>query len=1060
MDKFERIRNFKKNNPQFKNKNVYLCESVDRDGNVVDVKYGVNIITNYGMKIFQTSGVHGTGSIFRSVRCFLGKGASTPGYGNDDEHELNKRITELAYKAADKTWPVATFQVSSIQTTPPFDAFTYDSSSKVLSTTQPAWRFFWDYTEGGDSTYSIYEIGLSNSSNEKTICLHALIYDETGHTTSITKDINTRLYITVYITYGVSFAKVPNLYNSGVYVYANPLVGGSALSASDTRSLYIMNVTRSVCEKQNTSESDPSLTNWYLGYPDPLNYHSSSGSSDKQRVDSQYRLEVSRDPRNCFFWEQPSAYCGGFAITSGDTWASSAVDTLCNMCNNVSNSGMCMLSYERYDTPETLETFYATIKASNRFLSIANTSEAYDSSLVNDDRSIDLSDNFGLCDRYAPSDYIPQSSLGYFNTQKWVGGAHLPCSNFDITELNMYNHLTKDYDISVSFTSSGSFEYNDIIPCTKYCTMYVTLDGVNKWVYVFIFPRNFGNITAFNNTGIELHATDEYWDSSTYEKILDLSNVPVSLQTKRYYIITTGNPVQLKPVFSNWANRHKIVLNGRVPFEFPQALEPVEYRNGDDSTNANCGCQPIVSQSHGFFVSPDKIIYLDTDASGVNDVANAVSYPIAIGAGNDGTGTAYPGKLSRARRYLTTNADKLVIFNGYYGYWDGQLRYDTYTNAKKHFVIYTITDKNTTPTAVEYDLSFQSTIGNNTIYPTYSWSSNGFLVAQLREGSANEASIVDVYGNQSSNNEPILYSIQNAKYCFALNLSNNCVYYSETESSGTTYIFKIYNMKDRQVVDTITIDDSVSYVVEGIYGWREFVYIQVKQGNNHYTYFYNTDNKRMQKLATGMYSDKAIRTDMYSWAGMTSINDCFVWCSGNRNANDKTIVITANNPTEISYLYDVDKVDQTCSNYSYYPCISTCNNGKQLLLTFITNCGYTAVADLGWFLDNGPIQHSTCCYHNSTSYAYDRLYVNATGSSYADYAGSVFPFNNGIITISGKAGSDSKSNRMWWQPIETKLPLHMVGTTYSVTAYNNPVNIQGKSGLISWTNNIADYPGE
>ena len=61
---FEGVKNFKKNNPQFKHDNIYVCQSVDMDGNIVDTKYGANIVTDYGLNRMMVDGHSFYGSLY------------------------------------------------------------------------------------------------------------------------------------------------------------------------------------------------------------------------------------------------------------------------------------------------------------------------------------------------------------------------------------------------------------------------------------------------------------------------------------------------------------------------------------------------------------------------------------------------------------------------------------------------------------------------------------------------------------------------------------------------------------------------------------------------------------------------------------------------------------------------------------------------------------------------------------------------------------------------------------------------------------------------------------
>ena len=48
MEKYPQIlEDFRKKHPNMNTENLYLCESIDMNGNVIDTKIGVNLLTNY-----------------------------------------------------------------------------------------------------------------------------------------------------------------------------------------------------------------------------------------------------------------------------------------------------------------------------------------------------------------------------------------------------------------------------------------------------------------------------------------------------------------------------------------------------------------------------------------------------------------------------------------------------------------------------------------------------------------------------------------------------------------------------------------------------------------------------------------------------------------------------------------------------------------------------------------------------------------------------------------------------------------------------------------------------
>ena len=70
----EILEQFMKNNPGMNQESLYLCESVDMDGNVIDTKIGVNLLTNYGLSDHFVNGL----ARQDTMKIWLGSGQSAP----------------------------------------------------------------------------------------------------------------------------------------------------------------------------------------------------------------------------------------------------------------------------------------------------------------------------------------------------------------------------------------------------------------------------------------------------------------------------------------------------------------------------------------------------------------------------------------------------------------------------------------------------------------------------------------------------------------------------------------------------------------------------------------------------------------------------------------------------------------------------------------------------------------------------------------------------------------------------------------------------------------------
>lgn len=95
------IMGFYYNNPEmFKDgmHNLYLFQSIDRDGNVVEEKYGTNVLTDLGFQQYYSI----RNSYETSVYCFLGDGDGEP--STSDTTLFHQTITTVGTWNNDKRY--------------------------------------------------------------------------------------------------------------------------------------------------------------------------------------------------------------------------------------------------------------------------------------------------------------------------------------------------------------------------------------------------------------------------------------------------------------------------------------------------------------------------------------------------------------------------------------------------------------------------------------------------------------------------------------------------------------------------------------------------------------------------------------------------------------------------------------------------------------------------------------------------------------------------------------------------------------------------------------------
>lgn len=988
---------FIKNNPNMKHESLYLCESVDMDGNVIDTKVGVNLLTNYGLSDHFASGNRRDSEWY----IWLGSGQTEP---DPASSTLTSYISNLGKGSGYTYWDSSSYPPS------------YDRDTKLWSVRKQISQMYWDYTAGSNGEYEIWEIGVGQT--RTTLRTHALIYDEEGNQTCIVKRPNTRLYITSFWTGSIDMSDIPKLYNEGVYILMDPTI---AVPDYGYKTMYWCPMARGVMyTKNNKVASDYAEMNEFR-----WNTHSDTNvvTGDPREV----HYESGPSSSNTKFWEDNYWYLSGWYVGT-TSWVNRY------QSEATAAGSFAMMFREQQETPEELETYWAYTNDS--FTSIGKSPSTYTGNECDNWQLLRLDSLFGV----GHQNYID----GPYPINWSYPRGMLPCVNFDITELNLYNYITKQWDVQIPYKNEPDqiYDYNWYY---LYKKLFVNYKGTSQNVYVFVnmFPHDsdgkpISRITSFDNTNMTIAATDEYWDISTYEEIPNLKSVPSELQQKRYYVIVAGTVAALSPQTSREDFHVHELRPTRPPFELTHDTTGIipripnfdsegnfsyrphindKYFGEDYNGYYTVGSMPLVSNEKGFFCINWMLIFADSEW-------NIKQYDLLID-------DKYPG--CKFRRYMTRNGDKLLWFStrtcstivdGKVG--SGVTR--SYAIAANNLSIWTITDSDTMPTREDLVLTWSDTsvVNDNTAWHLYSWSDLGYLVVAKRR-TETEFIWVDVYGENGAE----MHLVTDAKHARAIERTTLCAYQDTNLSMDTTYVFQIYDMSEQKIVDTVTIDDGVMYTIHGLYGYNDHLYVRVTSSDSvDYTYYYNFETKSLERL-TFAYSF------MYSTYPY--------WCC-KTTATEKCMILTYSNGSNAeTYFFDGtdshalfgDNVDIRAKSGKCFPCVNTVNDGKQFLLTlsgrYDTN--YTSnVLDLGLILDSPNRQ--------VTNVPYD--YYGTKEIYYTDWdiSGPLIPYNNGIIKVVSSSFSyfsDGKSGRIWWFPLEMCMPMHMKGTTLTLNSYNQPV---------------------
>lgn len=1015
----EEILTFIRNNPNVKHDNLYLCESVDMDGNVIDTKIGVNMMTNYCL---TDHFINGNKRITTSngVYLWLGSGQSPI---DPSVSQLESYISNLGTKTG----------VTAYSDEYPYE---YDDTNKIFGYSMRVLQQYWDYTAGNNGEYSIWELGLGNT--QTTLLTHAHIYDEHGQQTCIVKKPNTRLYITTYITAWVSVVDIQRMYEEGKYLLISAY---PVLPVYGSFTMYWPMITRKQCYRYSDQRRWDYDGNTFKTYT--TNSKAAAVTGDPQEVIYDKGVSAS------WFWEDNYYYMGGFRIESNSV-------TMESMWNSSSLPGnasvICFVRYQM-DTPEELETTW--VFPNNSCMRLLNNQTVYTGNECDDVEFRRFDKTFG----YDLSTGRRKQS----DRTKWDKpyGA-LPCLQFDISEMNQYNYISKEWDIPVAYRNAPTRIYDDDNWHRRYKTLKVSLNGTTKDVYIFVnmmkqdangtpIPR----IIAFNNSNMVISATDTYWDSSSYVAIPNLAAVPVELQRKRYYIVTSGTLAELNPVINpededyHEFTRKPIELTDdttgtieRMPYYVAntgfEAAEVNTTRYYYQKESCTTGSTPLICNDKGYFVIGYKLIFADSSW-------NVTEYPLT-------TEDDFPP--DKFRRWMTRTGDRIVAFTVrtatkiVNGVPASSTTTGGYGIAANKFSVWTIVDSSAAPTKVDLDLSTMwsdsSLVSNTKCWHKYSWSDLGYLVVAKRRIET-EFVWVDIYAA----NGPEMHLVTNAKHAGAIERTKYVCYQDMNLSMNADYVFQLYNMESQTIEATITISDGSTYTVNGLYGYNDHIYICLTSSANiNIVYYYNISTSALVKTED---SWDFMNSSYPYWTCRTfpTEEDLCIVNNAKNNMAESTWVL---NGIDYRRMFPTGSTVNSYMTYKQYlPCLNKINGGKQYVYcsSGLIGDGSTTesygpwwtnslIVDFGQFVDGDPYEHFE-------DYPYNYLSPGTVGSSSGTTAnticGPVFPYNDGIVVMCSvpNATLSTKYGRMWWFPPELCLPSQMKGTTRTLNSYNNPI---------------------
>lgn len=593
--------------------------------------------------------------------------------------------------------------------------------------------------------------------------------------------------------------------------------------------------------------------------------------------------------------------------------------------------------------------------------------------------------------------------------------ARLQLDQITPSHIQTYNHNTQLWE-DEDFLGDSSFIYDHTFIYSVYYKTILNDNPIEVWIYPNSKAGEY-DILSFITSAVHVWATDTYWDPSTWVEITT-SNVESAYRNKRFYICSTKT--ELTPNYDYTCLQLDNVNTGYTIDVTGLVINARENYQMELIPNPKCNC----------LIGFNKIIYPD-------DSSNVVTYSIQnyddfdcngyVGSSYTGISTSSIGMFK-----ITDDGDRLIMAH------KSQTSYGAENNYSAGcYRIYTISnDKTVTPTFVDVQIPFTTQTHDT---PTYhSFTDEGYVVAVHNEDQ--EIGIVNLYAAAGSET-----SVISGMWGIALNKTTLCVYRDSSDLSILK--FNVYDMSTSAVTKTFTINGN--YLMNGITGWKNNVYIRVYDQNNeqYAIVYYNISTD-----VTGVITDPVSTTsnvhpfNAYPSGiidnGFRSCDECMVIPKNNPSSDQQNpkyddsmnfYLIRNNDPTNFRDLETELNVNTLLTHGRF----STNTNGSFVGLEV---CG-TVYNDyiVSEYPYNSPITESRNAYLFDIGDFYDNNHFDEYIRSYNTTFSSTYGIQHTAykefdIIISG--------TDLIFNPIRRSRIHKIIGTTTTIQTINNPKRVQ------------------
>lgn len=453
---FERAMKFVKNSQEIHPgiSNIYVFTSVDSDGNIVDEKYGMNLMTNIGFRsIYQDNNAFEASN---TVKLYVGADVSQQGVRPTDTRLEHPCFNGLA----------ATNTVTAKDYTYPMYYAPGDGPNQGLITLISKFMTceYAENIDGFPDQTRIDDYGIGTSASN--LWTHSRTYAMDGSLASVFKNPNEKLIINVYMCLSFYEHVITNGWANDVYT----------MITTNQVMYHRMFESNLKTYKRNNVVHNRTTFNYNDGY------HSlENATSDVY---------------------ENTTICPPFTIYDNYTTDSGYIDGFIYQTD-----GMIILEPQKLDTPESV--------------TITNL------------QSNDPTNKEGFANKFG----MYPTTTSEYNKHQWPSITRL-----NTASVYIFDWKTGDWHNQLSIYNPGGRSYTET-PAQTSCGLPLIYYNMGSYIqgYVFQNIRPEDPILKVTGGGLTVYATDKYWDKSTWVNVQDFNNIPVEIQSKRYWI--TNNNV-------------------------------------------------------------------------------------------------------------------------------------------------------------------------------------------------------------------------------------------------------------------------------------------------------------------------------------------------------------------------------------------------------------------------------------------------------------------------------------------------------------------------------------